>query len=251
MYEVYSTEPREAQGAPEPARSIAGARYDRSVTSAKSTVGGGRKRGPAPSLTLEQIVEAALRVLDAGGISALTTRRLAQEMGVGAMTLYSYVRTKEELLDRVAQVALAAMVPAPDPSLRWAENLAAAGRGIRQQLTNRPGTFEIMLATRIVSASSLDPAREMMLAPLLDAGFSADAAVDAVSAVQIYAFGFALAQRSHSRIGADEDANVRSPDPALYPGLYRTARQYADRFSERAFEVGLTDVISRIAAARE
>jgi AcrR family transcriptional regulator len=241
-------------------------RYDRPVTSAKSTAGGGRKRGPAPSLTLEQIVEAALRVLDTGGISALTTRRLAQEMGVGAMTLYSYVRTKEELLDRVAQVALEAMVPAPDPSHSWAENLAAAGRGIRQQLTDRPGTFEIMLATRSVSVSSLDPAREMMLAPLLDAGFSADAAVDAVSAVQIYAFGFALAQRSHSRIGAhedaadedaadedaaDEDAKVRGPDPARYPGLHRTARQYADRFSERAFEVGLTDLISRIAAGRE
>jgi AcrR family transcriptional regulator len=218
------------------------------VTSAKTTSGGGRKRGPAPSLTLEQIVEAALDVLDAGGISALTTRRLAQEMGVGAMTLYSYVRTKEELLDRVTQVALKSMVPAPDPSLGWVDNLAAAGRGIRQQLTDRPGTLEIMLAARSVSVRSLDPVREMMLAPLLDVGFSADAAVEAVSAVQIYAFGFALAQRSHSRIGTDEHTDVRRPDPAQHPGLHRTAQQYADRFSERAFEQGLADVISRIAA---
>jgi AcrR family transcriptional regulator len=200
---------------------------------------------------MEQIMEAALNVLDAGGISALTTRRLAQEMGVGAMTLYSYVRTKEELLDRVAQVALESMVPAPDPRLGWAENLAAAGRGIRQQLTDRPGTLEIMLATRSISASSLDPVREMMLAPLLNADFSADAAVDAVSAVQIYAFGFALAQRSHSRVGGLDNTNARQVDPAQFPGLHRTARQYADRFSERAFEQGLAELIGRIAAAHE
>jgi AcrR family transcriptional regulator len=212
------------------------------VTRAK----GDRRRGPAPSLTLERIVEAALYLIDSGGIAALTTRRLAAEMGVGAMTLYGYVRTKEELLDRVAESALSAMVPEPDPVLGWTGNLAAAARGIRERLTERPGTLEIMLATRNVSPGSLNPARDHMLAPLLDAGFSARSAVAAVSAVQVYAFGFALAQRSHGRITEDTTAWAGSVDPGSFPSLSRVAGEYADRFSRETFEAGLADLIEQI-----
>jgi AcrR family transcriptional regulator len=206
----------------------------------------GRKRGPAPSLTLEQIVAAALHLIDTGGIAALTTRRLAQEMNVGAMTLYSYVRTKEELLDRVVDSALGAMVPCPDPVLGWAGNLAAATRAIRLRLVERPGTLEIMLAARNVSASSLDPAREHMLAPLLEAGFSTRSAVEAVSAAQTYAFGFALAQRSHSHMTTSGNGRGRELDPADYPSLSKVADEYADRFSDQAFEEGLSKLIGRI-----
>jgi AcrR family transcriptional regulator len=216
--------------------------YDQVVTRAK----GGRRRGPAPSLTLERIVEAALRLIDSGGIAALTTRRLAADMGVGAMTLYSYVRTKEELLDRVAESALSAMVPVPDPALGWTGNLAAAARGIRERLTERPGTLEIMLASRNVSPASLNPARDHMLAPLLEAGFPPASAVEAVSAVQVYAFGFALAQRSHGRITEDTTAWAGSVDPGSFPSLSRVAGQYADRFSRDAFESGLAELIEKV-----
>ncbi|WP_433157319.1 TetR/AcrR family transcriptional regulator [Kribbella sp. CA-247076] len=56
-------------------------------------------RGPKPALTVEGIVEAALRIADADGIGGLSMRRVADELGVGAMTLYRYVPGKGELLD--------------------------------------------------------------------------------------------------------------------------------------------------------
>jgi AcrR family transcriptional regulator len=56
-------------------------------------------RGPKPALTVEGIVEAALRVADAEGIAAMSMRRVADELGAGAMTLYRYVPGKAELLD--------------------------------------------------------------------------------------------------------------------------------------------------------
>ncbi|TDD61912.1 TetR/AcrR family transcriptional regulator [Kribbella antibiotica] len=56
-------------------------------------------RGPKPALTVDGIVEAALRVADAEGIGAMSMRRVADELGAGAMTLYRYVPGKGELLD--------------------------------------------------------------------------------------------------------------------------------------------------------
>ena len=56
-------------------------------------------RGPKPALTVDRIVEAALRVADAEGLAAMSMRRVADEVGVGAMTLYGYVPGKGELLD--------------------------------------------------------------------------------------------------------------------------------------------------------
>ncbi|TCO37800.1 TetR family transcriptional regulator [Kribbella antiqua] len=56
-------------------------------------------RGPKPALTVERIVEAALRIADAEGIAAMSMRRVADELGAGAMTLYRYFPGKAELLD--------------------------------------------------------------------------------------------------------------------------------------------------------
>lgn len=62
-------------------------------------------RGPRPTLTLDQIVTAAVALADAEGVEALSMRRLAKELGVGTMSLYRYVPGKPELinllLDRV------------------------------------------------------------------------------------------------------------------------------------------------------
>ena len=60
----------------------------------------GRKtRGPKPKLSLDAIVDAAVAVADAEGLDAVSMRRIGQELGVGAMSLYRYVPGKEELLD--------------------------------------------------------------------------------------------------------------------------------------------------------
>ncbi|ADB32671.1 transcriptional regulator, TetR family [Kribbella flavida DSM 17836] len=56
-------------------------------------------RGPKPALTVERVVEAAVRIADTEGLGATSMRRVADELGVGAMTLYRYVPGKGELLD--------------------------------------------------------------------------------------------------------------------------------------------------------
>ena len=56
-------------------------------------------RGRPPAHTRDQVVDAAIRVADAEGLGAVTMRRIATEIGAGAMSLYTYVPDKDRLLD--------------------------------------------------------------------------------------------------------------------------------------------------------
>ncbi|WP_297549772.1 TetR/AcrR family transcriptional regulator [Amycolatopsis sp.] len=57
------------------------------------------RRGPKPKLTIDMIVSAAIRLADAEGLPALSMRRVADHLGVAAMSLYTYVPSKAELID--------------------------------------------------------------------------------------------------------------------------------------------------------
>ncbi len=80
---------------------------------------------PAPRapLTREAIVEAALRVLDAEGMEGLSMRRVGEELGAGAASLYWHVRNKDELFQLIYErVTQEVALPEPDPA-RWMEQL--------------------------------------------------------------------------------------------------------------------------------
>jgi AcrR family transcriptional regulator len=91
---------------------------------------------PRAPLTREAIVDAALRVLDREGLEALSMRRVGEELGTGAASLYWHVRNKEELLQLVFERAIEEVtLPDPDPS-RWQEQLKDLARQMRA-LMNR------------------------------------------------------------------------------------------------------------------
>jgi AcrR family transcriptional regulator len=98
--------------------------------------GAPRRRAPRRrSLTREAIVEAALKVLDAEGLNAMTMRRVAQELHTGAASLYVHFEDKEELIATVMEHVIGELPvpPAPDPE-RWQEQLKESGRAIRGTL---------------------------------------------------------------------------------------------------------------------
>ncbi|MFC7586099.1 TetR/AcrR family transcriptional regulator [Nonomuraea antimicrobica] len=59
-------------------------------------------RGPKPAYSRAQIAEAAVRIADAEGAEAVTMRRIAAEIGAGAMSLYRYVPSRDDLIVLVA-----------------------------------------------------------------------------------------------------------------------------------------------------
>lgn len=85
----------------------------------------GGRRGPRQGLTVEEVVRAATRVADAEGLDAVTMRRVAGDLGVAPMTLYTYVPGKAELLDLMLDAAYSRMARANTAGRAWRERLVA------------------------------------------------------------------------------------------------------------------------------
>lgn len=82
------------------------------------------KRGPRPNLSIEQIVDAAIEIASAEGLGPLSMNRVAEKLGKSAMSLYRYVRNKDELLQLMTDVsAVKQPPPEPDDALGWRPNL--------------------------------------------------------------------------------------------------------------------------------
>src|SRR5690349_3598043 len=86
-------------------------------------------RRDRPQLSRERIVATAIAVADAEGLAALSMRRIATELGAGAMSLYRHVQDKEELLDLMADEVYAEI--ALPSSGSWDDNLRLIARQTR------------------------------------------------------------------------------------------------------------------------
>ena len=95
----------------------------RSIPLLWGAAGAGR-RGPKPSRSVDEVVHAAIALADAEGLAALSIRRVAEALGLSAMSLYTYVPSKAELidlmLDRVAGEAAEMPIPGASAGNRLA-----------------------------------------------------------------------------------------------------------------------------------
>lgn len=124
---------------------------------------------PRVPLTREGIVDAALRVLDRDGLEALSMRRVGEELGTGAASLYWHVRNKEELLQLLFERVVGEIVlPDPDPS-RWREQLEELARQMRDVMKRHRDIARISLG-RIPSGPSMALVTEWMFELLRPVG---------------------------------------------------------------------------------
>jgi AcrR family transcriptional regulator len=99
-------------------------------------------RGPKPALTVEQIVAAAVGIADTEGLAAMSMRRVADELGVGAMTLYRYVPGKAELLDVMLDSVYGEM-PRREVDGDWRAKLDAVARENRELYLRHPWLLQV------------------------------------------------------------------------------------------------------------
>jgi AcrR family transcriptional regulator len=83
------------------------------------------RHGPRQGLSIDAVVDTATDLADAEGLDAVTMRRVAQELGVVPMTLYTYVPGKAELLDLMLDGAYARMTRTDSSGRPWRQRLAA------------------------------------------------------------------------------------------------------------------------------
>jgi AcrR family transcriptional regulator len=196
-----------------------------------------------PRVPLEDLLDAAIGLLDRDGLGGLTMRRLADEAGIGVMTLYGYVRTKEELLGALGGRALSRVSVPNDPAGDWSEQLREAIRNLHDALQEHPGLVDLLIG-QVVTGPTLNHIRNGLLGILIRAGFPADEAVEAFGALVNFAFGFAVAERTrhHPEYGTHD----RATDGQDFPYLTATAEVYPSRVSNSAFEYGLELLIDEL-----
>jgi AcrR family transcriptional regulator len=102
-------------------------------------------RGPKPALTVERIVEAASGLADAEGIAGLSMRRVADELGVGAMTLYRYVPGKAELLDVMLDTVYGEL-PRREVDGDWRAKLDEVARENRELYLRHPWLLQVAIS---------------------------------------------------------------------------------------------------------
>jgi AcrR family transcriptional regulator len=148
-----------------------------------------------PRFSRDEIAAAAVRIADAEGIDGLSMRRLAQELGAGTMTLYHYVRTKDELMLLVTDAVMGEIVVDPSqlPADDWRAAVTAVARSSRAALERHPWLFDIVEDPG-AGPNGVRHFDQSMQAVSGLAGTMRDK-LDVIFAVDEYVFGYCLHRR--------------------------------------------------------
>ena len=223
-----------------------------------------RRRGPRPSLTGEQIVATAIELADRDGLGGLSMRRLADELGITAMSLYGYVPSKAELLDVMSDRAYGEITSRGDPAAPWQTRLAALAGRHWALLLSHPWLLQIA-ASRPLLGPNVTALYDAELAAVDGLGLT-DIDMDLiVSLLDDYVRGAARgaveAAEAQDRTGTSDQQwwEAYGPllaevlDPARYPTAVRVgsaagAEYDAAHDPARSFEFGLPRIIDGISA---
>jgi AcrR family transcriptional regulator len=162
-----------------------------------------------PRFTREDIAEAAVRIADAEGIDGLSMRRLATELDAGTMTLYHYLRTKDELLLLVTDAVMGEIV-LPDDALPvddWRAAMTAIAHSSRAALERHPWVFDIVDDPGAGPNGVRHFDQSMQAVASLPG--TLDDKLDVIFAVDEYVFGYCLHRRDdHPGSKGDEGAEA-------------------------------------------
>src|SRR6185436_8834283 len=127
---------------------------------------------PRIPLSRDRILRAGLELADDSGVEALTMRRLGDELGYEAMSLYRHVANKGDLLDGMLDLVLTEWQP-PDGRGDWAAAIRTSALSVHDALRRHRWAAQLLM-----SGSHIRPARlqymDSLLASLREAGFDAD-----------------------------------------------------------------------------
>lgn len=146
---------------------------------------------PPEPLTRERIVATALALVDRDGLATVTMRRIADELGVQAPSLYNHMRSKDALLDAVAESVMEQVDASGFDRLGWRDALDAWAWSYYEALVAHPS----LIPHLAVAFGRLDVAlarADQVYAGLLRAGWSPSRATRIAAAVRYAVYGAAL-----------------------------------------------------------
>ena len=199
---------------------------------------------PRIPLSKERVLRTAINLADEGGIDSLTMRKLAQELGVEAMSLYHYVAKKDDILDGIVEIVFKE-IDVPSKEAEWKTAIRQSAISAHEVLLRHPWACSLILGPAMVG-----PARmrymDSLLAALREAGFSAEMTHHAYHALDSHIMGFTLWEVNFP-VAAEDLPGVaatflRELPAAEYPYLAEHVEQHlmeSSHAEEGEFEFGL------------
>jgi AcrR family transcriptional regulator len=195
-----------------------------------------------PTHSRAEIAAAAVTIADADGFDAVSMRRVAQELGAGTMTLYHYVRNKDELVTLMVDAVMAELlVPEDELAAGWRPAMTQIAKRSRDAFRHHRWTLDRL--------GDLRPGPnglrhfEQCLQAFAGAGLSPEAMFELIGMIDDYVFGFTLREAQefaeHER-GWPESVREffqRELDSGEYPRIREFLGADADAGVERVAEI--------------
>jgi AcrR family transcriptional regulator len=178
-----------------------------------------RRTGP---LSRDRVLDAAVALADADGLAGVTIRSLAKALGLKPMSLYHYVRGKEDVLDGMVDRVFAE-IDLPDLASPWRAAIRARAVSARAVLARHPWALAVLDSRSTPGPATLRH-HDAVLGVLLGAGLSLPMTARAYTLVDSYVYGFVLQEAAvpsggGSTAGVAEEASAALPDSGRYPHL--------------------------------
>lgn len=201
-----------------------------------------------PLLSTGLIVETARALVDAEGLAAVSTRRLAAELGVSGPSLYNHFRTKDQILEAVADsVSVLVDLSMFEDGRDWRTALHDWAVSYRAALRDHPNIVPVMVRGPGRRPAGLRLA-DAVYGGMVGAGWPPAQATSIGALMRYFIMGSALGSFAGGFVN-DESAY----DPADYPhlGQAHLLAEQQEKIDERAFETGLTALLDGLAQQYE
>ncbi len=167
---------------------------------------------PRERVTRDRVIDAALQIMDAEGVEAITMRRVAREVGVEAMSLYNHVADKEDLLDGVCARVMADF-RVPDEEGDWVETARYGASEWRRVLKAHPNVLALFAERQkpVTDVGALQP-MEFALRTIGRAGMNERDAVQVFNVMGGYIMGFVMMESGRMFGGGTMHKETPSPD---------------------------------------
>jgi AcrR family transcriptional regulator len=157
-------------------------------------------------LSKERVLRTAVELADRGGLEALTMRKLADELGVGVMSLYYYVPHKDELIEAMVEIVFSE-IQLPPTDVDWKTAMRQRAISTREALNRHRWAVGLMESNPMPGPESFR-VHNAVLGCLREAGFSIEMTIQAYSVLDAYIYGFALQEKTIPFESAAESAAV-------------------------------------------
>jgi AcrR family transcriptional regulator len=166
-------------------------------------------------LSRQRVLGAAIALADVGGIESMTMRKLGQDLGVEAMSLYNHVANKDDILDGMVDLVFGE-IETPAGEADWKAAMRRRAISARDALLRHPWAVGLMQSRATPGPATLRH-HDAVLGTLRQAGFTLVVAAHAYSLMDSYIYGFALQQMTLTYDRSDQAEGVAQAFLARFP----------------------------------